>query len=174
MLQLKDRQKSIPNGFKFYLPELKWNAPGNYPSFTRVCDALQAVVNANLAMAQQKQWPTDRPGIEAWVDTYNASLCAAMGWNDYITSEGVPSVPKMSPSLQKETLQSLAAAAARAKELVAGAKSLIEWDESGENAVPRDLANSRAMTCSACPRNEPGDWTKWFTVPAAELIKRRV
>jgi hypothetical protein len=108
------------------------------------------------------------------VDAYNTQLCVQMGWTDYVTDGNTTASPKWDPLHQQETLQSLRAAAARAKELVAGAKSLGEWDDSGEPAVSRDLATARAFICSKCPKNESGDWTKWFTVPAAEIIKRRV
>lgn len=174
MPKLKDRQKQIPGGYQFYLPQLKWKAPGNFPSFTVVANALESVVNANPFLAEKHKWPRDRAGIENWVDLYNATLCARMGWDDYITdgSGGGGVLPKSQPLLHN--LNSLAAAAARAKELVAGAKSLMEWDDSGEDAVPRDLSTSRALICSTCPRNEKGDWTEWFTTSAAELIKRRV
>lgn len=177
MLQLKDRNKQIPNGVCFYIPELQWDsrkAVGSYASFTRLCDAVQQVVQANPHLAQKNQWPTDRTGIENWVDQYNAALCSQMGWNSYINDGNLPSSPKWSPSLQAETLQSLRAAAAKAKELVRGAKTLSEWDESGEPPVDRDQANDRAATCVPCPLNEAGDWTRWFTVPAAELITRRI
>ena len=172
MLKLKDRNRSVPNGYSFYLPELKWKAPGNFPSFSVVCNALQAVIAANPVLAQKHSWPTDRAGIENWVDLYNATVCARMGWDDYIVQGGGTTIPKSSAPVQN--LRSLAAAAGRAKELVAGARSLVEWDESGEDGVPRDQAQSRALICSDCPVNEKGDWTSWFTVPAAELIKRRV
>lgn len=163
---------SIPNGYKFYLPELKWSAPGNFPSFTVVANALEEVIKANPHLAQKHQWPTDRAGIENWVDAYNAALCAQMGWNDYITQGESHSFPKSQPPQQN--LQSLAAAAAMAKELIAGAKSLSDWEDSHDPAVPRDLAQSRAAICVACPKNEAGDWTRWFTAGAAELIRRKV
>jgi len=174
MLRLKDRNKSIPNGFCFYLPELKWHAPSNFPSFTVVCNGLEAVIKANPYLAKKHGWPTDRHGIEDWVDAYNATLCAKMGWDAYITPSGGGggTLPKSQPP--PHSLASLAAAAARVKELVAGARSLMEWDDSGEDGVPRDQAQSRALVCSTCPRNEKGDWTEWFTTSAAELIKRRV
>ena len=173
MLRLKDRQKSIPNGFKMYVAELKWSAPGNFPSFTKVCDALQQVIQANPFLAQKNKWPTDRHSIEDWVDTYNATLCAKMGWDAYVAN-GDPggSIPKSQPPMLN--LQSLAAAAANAKELVSGAKTLIEWIDSKEGAVERDLAQSRALTCSTCPKNEEGDLTRWFTVSASELIRRQI
>lgn len=173
-MQLKDRNKQVPNGLRFYLPELKWNAPGPYASFTRICDAVEQVIKANPYLAQQNKWPTDRTGVENWVDAYNTQLCNQMGWTDYVTDGNEPSSPKWEPHYQQQTLQSLRAAAARAKELVVGAKALGQWDDSGEPPVERDLATARAQICSICPKNESGDWTKWFTVPAAELLKRRV
>ena len=148
MLKLKDRQKSIPGGFQFYLPELKWSAPRNYPSFTVVANALEAVVNANAGLAAKHKWPTDRMGVENWVDLYNATVCARMGWNDYIVEGGgTVSFPKSSPPTQN--LQSLGAAAARARELVAGAQTLIEWIDSKDEPVPRDQAQARAFICSS-------------------------
>jgi cytochrome c553 len=97
-----------------------------------------------------------------------------MGWTDYIVTDQGPSLPKSTPQHQQETLRSLSAVAARAKELVAGAKSLTEWIDSGEPAVPEEKATHRAIICSKCPLNQEGDWTRWFTVPASELIKRQV
>ena len=174
MLKLKDRQHQIPNGFGFYLPEIKWSAPKNFPSFTVVCDRLQEVILANPFLAQKHQWPTARADIESWVELYNATVCARMGWTEYIASEQGASIPKPTPPHQQETLLNLAAAAARSKELVAGAKSLSEWQSSGDPAVSPELSTHRAILCSACPLNEQGDLTRWFTVPAAELIKRQV
>jgi hypothetical protein len=174
MLKLKDRQKSIPNGLRFYLPEIKWHAPGNFPSFTRVCDGLQTAIEGNPFIAQKNKWPKDRKGVEDWVDLYNATLCARMGWDDYIVTDTATTIPKASPLHQRETLRSLAAAAAEAKELVAGAKSLTEWIDSGDPAVSAELSTHRAIICTSCPKNEAGDWTRWFTVPASELIRRQV
>lgn len=171
-MQLKDRNKQIPNGLRFYIPELQWNAPGPYASFTRICDAVEGVVRANPGLAQKNQWPQDRTGIENWVEAYNAQLCVQMGWTDYLLNESGPSVPKWDPSHQQATLQGLRAAAARAKELVAGAKTLGSWLASGEPPVDRNQAEARAAICVPCVANEKGDWTKWFTKPAAELIER--
>ena len=174
MPRLKDRNLQIPGGYQFYLPEVKWKAPGNFPSFTVVANGLEQVVNANPYLAKKNSWPTDRKGIEDWVDTYNATLCAHMGWDKFLAGGegGASAIPKSQPPHQN--LASLASVAARAKELVAGARSLIEWDESGEDAVSRDQSTARALICSTCPVNEKGDWTAWFTTPAAEMIKRRV
>ena len=174
MLRLKDRNRQIPNGLKFYLPEVKWTAPGNYASFDRIVSQLQQVVAANPYLAAKNKWPTDRKGIEDWVDYYNATICAKMGWSDYIVSDTGGSIPKSPPQHQQGLVRNLAAAAVAAKELVAGAKSLTEWIDSGEPAVSAELSTHRAIVCSQCPKNEVGDFTRWFTIPASELIKRQV
>jgi len=174
MVRLKDRQKQIPNGFQFYLPEARWKAPSNFPSFTTVCNGLEAVIRANPFLAQKNGWPTERAKIEEWVDLYNARVCQAMGWDAYITAEGSFSAPKSSPQHQQQTLQSLRNAAATIKELVSGARTLMEWVASGDAPVPPEQSLARAIVCTQCPMNEKGDLTRWFVVPAAELIKRTV
>ncbi len=172
--RLKNRQLQIPGGMGFYLPQLKWNAPKG-ASFNVICDAVEAVVRGNAYLAQQHQWPSGRRDIEEWVDTYNAGVCARMGWMDYVTlGGGSVTLPKSNPRHLQETLQSLGAAAAAAKELVRGARTLVEWIDSGEGGVPPELSTHRAIICAQCPKNEKGDWTRWFTVPAAEMIKRQV
>lgn len=172
--RLRNRQLQIPNGLTFYLPELKWRSPGG-ASFQGIVNALAKVIAANPYLAQKNQWPTDSRGIEDWVDTYNATICARMGWVNYIQEDaGGTTIPKTSAPHQQATLQSLRNAAVAAKALVAGAKTLNEYLDSGEPPVPADLAHRRAVVCSACPLNEEGDFTKWFTVPAAELIKRQI
>lgn len=171
--RLVNRQLQIPNGLRFYLPQVKWRAP-NGASFSAISQALLRVVRANPALAKQHGWPQDLPGVEDWVDRYNAALCARQGWTKYISEDAPVSIPKLSPQHLQETLRNAATAAARAKELVAGARSLMEWDESGEPPVPPDQSARRAAVCAACPQNQKGDFTTWFTVPAAELIRRRI
>lgn len=176
MLRLKDRNRQIPGGMSFYLPEVKWKAPGNFPSFDTIANALLRVIQANPALAKKHGWPTHIAAVENWVDLYNATVCAHMGWTDYIFTEGAEavSIPKSSPPHQTLSLSGLAAAGAKAMELVRGAKTLSEWVESNEAPVTSDLSTHRAIICSQCPKNAKGDWTQWFASPAAELIKRLV
>jgi len=159
----------------FYLPEVKWQARKG-SSFDTIVRELESVIKANPALAKKNGWPTDTKGVEDWVDLYNATVCQRMGWDKYIStgSGGAGLVPKTHPLHQQETLQSLRNAAARVKELMEGAKTLREWDESGDPAVPPEVSLRRAQACSKCPHNTPGDFTKWFTVPASEMIKARI
>ena len=158
----------------FYLPPLKWNAPKG-SSFSLICDALERAIKANPALAAKHKWPSDRRAIEDWVDLYNATVCARMGWSEYIQADtGGITIPKSSAPHQQQTLQSLRNAVAEAKELVSGAKTLDEYLESNEPPVSPELSTHRAIICSKCPLNSPEDLTKWFTVPAAEYIRRKI
>lgn len=170
--RLINRQLQIPGGMVFYLPQVKWQARQG-SSFDVIVRDLTRVILANPVLAQKHNWPTDQKGIEDWVDLYNATVCQKMGWEKYITPDsGGSSLPKS--QAPQHHLESLRRVAGAVKQLVAGARSLGEWIESKEAAVPRATAEARAEVCAKCPRNSPGNFTQWFTVPAAELIKRHV
>ena len=172
MARLNNRSMQIPNGLTFYVPELNWR-PRQFSSFNGIVDAVYHLILGNPSL--QGKYPTDRTAVEDMVDEFNANICAQNGWTEYIgRPEQAAPIPKGSPQRQQILLQSLRNAAAKAKELVAGAKSLKEWVDSGEPAVPPEQSASRAATCADCPLNEQGDLTKWFTVPAAELIKKQL
>jgi hypothetical protein len=162
----------IPNGLTFFVPELNWR-PRQYSSFDGIVDALYHLILGNPSL--QSKYPTDRTLVADMVDEYNANICAQMGWSQYISRPGQDTpIPKGSPQRQQALLQNLRSAAAKAKELVAGAKALGEWVDSGEPAVPGEQSAKRAAICADCPQNEQGDFTKWFTVPAAELIRKKL
>jgi hypothetical protein len=40
--------------------------------------------------------------------------------------------------------------------------------------VAPELANARAAICAKCPLNNAGDWTTWFSAPAASFIKTQL
>ena len=172
-VRLISRQKFIPGGFRFFQPEINFRAQRN-ASFDVIVNSVIRARAANPAKLNIHKWSLDYNIVANEVDEFNSKICQAHGWDDYIQVPQLPTVPKAQPPNQAKALQSLKDAAVRAKELVAGAKTLIEWIDSGDNAVGQDLANHRAIICSTCPKNEPGDFTKWFTVPAAELIRRQV
>ena len=166
MTRLKSRQRQIPGGFKFYQPETGWSS-APWASFSSICMSLELHRRGNLYLAQKHGWVMDPEGIEQEVEQFNVKLCRDHGWADYITEGGgdVPPAPKlMSP---RTLLQSGGAVAG-------GIKTLADWEISGGNLVPRELAESRAATCASCPQNSPKDLTSWFTVPAASFIKAQL
>lgn len=164
MARLKDRNRQIPNGLIFYVPETGWKAP-RYPSFDRLVQELIAHRNANAFLRDKHHWATDYATVANEVDAFNAKVCETMGWTDYIVSDGgqtaqVPFPLPLPP-------QSLSVG----KAVVAGGRTLVDWIQDGAQAVPKELAEKRAAQCIACPKHDRGDWTRFFTVPAQDAIR---
>ena len=158
MARLNNRQMQIPNGLTFYVPEMNWR-PRAYSSFDGIVDALYHLVLSNPGL--QGKYPVDRNQLTDMVDEFNANICAQMGWEQYIAKPGAGApIPKADPQHQQILLQSLRNAAAKAKELVAGAKSLKEWVDSGEAAVPAEQSASRAAI-----HLSNSSWLTTFTIP---------
>lgn len=92
---LKNRQTQIPNGLSFYQPQTGWT-PRPHSSFQGIVEALMAHRQGNAYLAQKHGWAMDRKAVEDEVDQWNAAVCAANGWSDYITETG-PGRPVRSP-----------------------------------------------------------------------------
>ena len=169
MATLKSRQQSIPGGFRFRIPELKFETP-SYASFDTVVSAVLKVVRANPELAAKKGWPTDQTGVENWVDFVNANICAVNGWKDYIVGDPYQPPKTTAPG----ALQRLQDVAGAVRKINAGVKLLLEWEHSGEAPVANGIAEHRASICETCPQNGKGDLTRWFTVPASEIIRSQL
>jgi hypothetical protein len=163
MPRLKDRNRQIPNGFRFALPEVGYKSR-DFDSFSTISNQVSSIIKANPARAKQYGWPTDDASIADWIDDFNSRICQGNGWNDFITSGlgEVPYDPKSGPPLT------------RVAALAAGAKSLAEW--LGEGNIPVDdlLATNRAKVCVACPLNKQGDLSNFFERATSELIRRYI
>jgi hypothetical protein len=172
--RLKNRNLQVPGGYKYYLPITQWKARP-WASFNEIVDNLIAHLKGNPAALQSLGWSTDRIFIEDRVDEFNAAVCVQMGANDYvITAEGgaVPSVPfPVAPALAHNPNKS---PFARLQNVVEGSESLVDWIKEGAQAVPGELSNQRAATCTRCPKNDKGDWTRLFTVPVANSIRHEL
>lgn len=163
MVRLTDRNRQIPYGFKFKLPEANWEAPPQC-SFNSIVNGAMAVARANPHLAKQSKWPITQEDWENKIDFYNASLCKAHGWSGFYMEtagglEGGP-IPKAQSPLQF---------AGRA---AAGASVLLEMFGKEGPIKDKTLANKRAETCLACPKHDKGDWTRFFTKPAQALIMK--
>lgn len=162
MARLKDRQRQIPNGIFFYLPQTKWrSSPG---SLDAVADQLGRHLLGNPSVAAQLGWPTDHASLLDRVDAFNAEVCRRMGWQDYITEGGGGPAP----------VPFRRAAQLGVPAVAAGVGSIADWLGAGGVPVAPELAEGRAAVCAACPKNDPGDWHRFFTVPAAGLIQRQI
>lgn len=171
--RLKDRNKQIPNGLTFLVPETNWRPP-KFASFSTIVSGLIAHRRGRPDLVATKGWSLDYDTVADEVDAFNALICARHGWTDYIMgNEGEPPPPKSQALLAQEKEQ-IAVAAGRAKKLWSGIKVGRDWLDSGAPPVPKETSEIRARTCVACPKNGKGDFTSWFTKPASEVIAKQV
>lgn len=164
----------IPNGFKFLQPETGWQS-GFYASFQSIVDALISHRRGRPDLVAKHNWATDNDSVANELEQFNIRLCLQHGWTDYLdgidVGGGLP--PKSTPPSQQEVLQ-ISVAAGKAKKIWSGVRTLNEWIESGEPPVPTELSTARAAACVGCPKNTQGDFTSWFTKPAAGAIKKQI
>jgi hypothetical protein len=164
MPRLKDRSRQIPGGLKFIEPATKWQPPP-FSSFDTIVRLLVQHRQANAVIAQQNKWSTAYDEIADEVDAYNARICATHGWNEFIVAGDTPPKPEA---------RSSSSPAASAGRVVAGVKLLVDWLGEGGTPVDNMRASMRAAVCAGCPQNGKGDWTRWFTVPASNLIRKQI
>lgn len=172
--RIKNRQLSIPNGFKFIQPETGWTAP-RFTSFNSIVKNLTIHRKSRPDLVAKHGWRTDPEGVENDVEQFNVQLCLRHGWRDYIEGlDGGGGPPPKSKPPSPQEVQQVSVAAGAASKIWSGVRTLNEWIDSGEPAVPSELSRVRAITCSACPKNTAGDFTSWFTKPAAGAIKMQI
>lgn len=174
-MRLKSREKFIPNGFVYYVPQIPLWRPQPNSSLDSLSQQVLTLRQANPFLTQKHGWSLDLNAILNELDEYNATWCAQNGWDAYISGAGgsAPPIPKTSPPSQ-EAIKNLVAAGAKIKNLWTGLRTASDWIESGEPAVSADQSESRAQVCAVCPKNIKADWSSWFTKPAAMLVQKQV
>jgi hypothetical protein len=161
MARLKDRQRQIPNGLKFRIPELGYQSKP-FQSFDTIVNEVFTIARANPGMFTSKGWPHTRTDVATWVDEFNARYCAEMGYEDFITGmEDSP--PKHGPPPM-----------GKVGAVVAGGRSLAEWIGAGANPVEQGIADKRAETCSKCPLNKAGDISSFFERGTSEMLRAAI
>lgn len=171
-------------------------------SFDQVVRSAIAVLQSQPHVAQQLGWDLSYNSMADRVDEYMAAMCEKLDMRAYYTGRpgGAPvAAPFMIPDIRRPDLfpfQSFARNAAAGskfpqptaqprgtiasgvsmiKKLAAGAATLLEWEEAGLPHVEQAQADARAATCASCPKNDPTKkLTDYFTVPLAEMIKKRM
>lgn len=175
MARLKNRQLSIPNGYRFYIPQLKWQA-APYMSLDAIARAVINLLQANPQVQAQLGWDLSLPAMIDKLDEYNAQICLQMGYKDYVLAEGgQPEPPPFlgHPSQNPSDPNALAVAAKKVKAIWSGIRVGQSWKDAGYPAVDAAHSESRASICAVCPKNGPGGLETWFTKPAAEGIRRQ-
>lgn len=165
-LRLKNRWQSPIGGFMFTQPETgatfqDWgfnaivvqvvNHRGNNPRF-------------NLS--------TDPNAVGAEVDLQNATrMLSTPGGREFIADDGGGGAPNFPvPRPQK----SGSVAGTSLGRLGSGIGAWADWFGEGAQPVEPALASARAAVCAKCPKNETGPFSKWFTIPAANMLLQRV
>ena len=178
MPRLADRKKLPPGGLRFYQPETNW-FPTPHSGFEETVAQIVAHRSRNPHLAQRYGWATERDKVAVELDDFNTKVCMEMGWKEYVASDNPPEAPAVKHPggfTDKQISGSLSAV----KRLAAGAALLMDWEESGQPPVAKELAESRAATCVLrpnglpCPKNSTEELSAWFTVPVASAIKSRL
>lgn len=169
MPTLKEPQKQIPGGFQFLVPETGWQ-PAPFSSLDSIVQQLIAHRKGQLYLTQKNGWSVDPAQVYQEVLAYQVAVCVRQGWSDYLLggAEIVP-FPPPTPPLQ------------RARNLAAGASTIVSWLDEGAPAVSPELANKRAAICTGgddprkkCPLNGQGGLEAYFTVPATNAIRAQL
>jgi len=172
MAKLRDKQRQIPNGFRFKDPAMGYDSMkvlGLHPSFDALVRSVYQNRQGNQWQAKQSGLALDAPAVAMEVEHYNAKICIENGWNKFVSSADIsPPTPKP-PALPKaEPLPEPVSAVA------AGAETLIDWLSTAREAVPHGLAEHRAFICVDCKHNSNRNWTRFFTKPLSEAIRKAI
>jgi hypothetical protein len=164
-----------PNGIMFEEKQTGWKSweasPASQWDFNLCCREVQRHRASNPVLSAKLGLSTDIRIIQDQVDKQNAIRVSAIpGADIYLIQGGAPPPKAMAPPSQKR----LAAVAEKVKKINAGSDLLLEWEESGDPPVNGAVAASRAMICATCPKNDSAPLTDWFTIPASELIRKRI
>lgn len=168
---LKDRNKQIPNGFSFLVPETNWDSRKvlpKFPSLTVLTNALIQHRLGNVHLVKKHGWATDYKTVADEVADYNAQICVAHGWTDFIVSDAPIERPPPSP----DGPQGLGAHfAANIKRTGSGMMLMKDWLGAGLKPVEKELAEKRASICVVCPLNQPSNLMQRMDAVVARKIK---
>jgi hypothetical protein len=167
MAALRDRNKQTPGGLTFFQAETGWR-PRPWSSHDSITRELIAHRVGNPYLLRKHKWATEYNAVAFEVDAFNAKLCEAHGWTDFIV-QATPEPPKFLPP---HIGRSGAAFVGGVKRSAAGIKNVIEWLGSGLKPVAKELSEGRASVCVRCPKNDPDpNFLQRIEAAAAEKIR---
>jgi hypothetical protein len=169
MRRLKSRMMQLPGSLHYVQIDTNWRSTP-WASFDQIVSEVIAHRMANPHLRTVNGWSVDRHVVEEEVERYNVRICEAMKWYHFLEDgPEVPSTERPFPPGQPQS-QSPGRNAVVAN-ILAGTQILVDWIESGAEAVPVAQANQRAKVCSECPKNGKGDLLSFFTIPVANAIR---
>lgn len=171
MARLRDPNKQIPGGLRYRQTETGWNSTKTLPPMPSLRTLTAAVIahrKGNPHLLSVHKWKIDPGEVELEMNEYNAAVCLQNGWKDYVmVLHGEPPPPKSYTPSHSTGRGAVAA-------IVAGGKTLASWIGAGGRPVPLAVAERRAGVCSGCTQNDRGDWTRFFTQGASEIIRKQI
>lgn len=157
MTQFNRHEFPAGGGWTFRQPQTNWVNNMAMVGFDASVQAIRKHRLANPAITAKHNLATDPAAVADELENYTR---ARLG------------IPKIQPTFFSPGSSRLpprvAAAAADIKRAAQGTAVVLDWLQSGGAPVAQELANRRAETCVACPRNVEGSW---YTVAPAELIR---
>jgi hypothetical protein len=170
---LKNPEGQIPNGLRFMQPETGWDSTVSLGTFPSMDTLTRGVIDhraGNPWLIQKHGWSVDFSQVKREMQEYNARICLEHGWLNFIITDEQPNAVPALP--QKKTL--LSDGVAGVKRVAAGVGVFLDWIGAGGIPVSEDVAKRRAGICADCPKNDGGDWKKYFTEPIAAKIKQQL
>jgi hypothetical protein len=171
MLRLKSRQQACPDGFRYEQRETgyrNWMVdPHTVWDFNGLVQAV-----ANHRLANKGRFPgfnTNVTDIANEIDHVNALRVSRIAGADiYLIEDNAGASPPkpMPPSSQ----QAYAAEASYQKPEMDSL--LASWLGEGGGTVSNEEAVNRAKVCLVCPMNRQGDWTRYFSLPMANMLRQ--
>lgn len=164
MAHLKSRDQHIPGGFRFFQAQTSWRAP-EWQSFATVVNAVVKHRLGNPFLQTQFGLSIDPDAVAFEVDQFNAAICKANGWNDFIVEDDSPK------PFPQRTYQPVAVAVAEnVRKTAIGVGALKDWIGDGLKPVDRTTAENRAVICVNCPHNtDDPNWIQKLDAAAAKL-----
>lgn len=161
-----NRHAFPPGGWVFVQPQTGWRAPTPTSStFDQTVQLIRQHRLGNPAAVTKHRLATDVTAIEAELENFTRARLHMKA--------APPPPPKTPPSSRAAGVVGVVAEAGRSLvgdllKAAQGSAVVLDWLRSGGAPVSQELANARAATCAACPKNVAG---RWFTENAAEAIR---
>lgn len=153
---------SPPGEWQVLHPEIGMEHPFS-GSFRRCCEFETSFRKKNPFMCKKHNWTTEKGEIEKYVEQSNVARCIAHGWTSFLVMDDAPYPTAYIPIFQKKTEAGAAAFAVEGKtkhatKAAAGIGLVYDWLGEGLEPVNQEEAEKRALVCSVCPKNQPGDF----------------
>lgn len=164
-----------PGGWVWFQPQTQWPKSQSELAGLTFDQVVERIIQHRQANPRFRQnWTVDPEAVGEELDLFT---CVRLKYDpNYCTGGGT--APKAWPPLQAGGLfgrvgRSAAAVVERGRKYLSGVSVLLDWLGSGGHTVMREVAESRASICAACPKNQDmGTIDEVFTTEAAARLKR--